>query len=79
MKSFQSILQNICFSTEVYDNLNSKLSNDTTTEEFVQIVRTVDDCFNGCSDCGCDLEEYDYDYMTSHGVCYECSMKEDEL
>ncbi len=32
MKSFQEILKNMCFSKEIYNELNSKISQNTTTQ-----------------------------------------------
>ena len=78
MKSFQEILKNMCFSKEIYNELNSKISQNTNFEEFVEIVRSVDNCFNGCYDCGNDLEEYENGFLTSHGFCDECLTTQSE-
>ena len=88
MKSFQEILKNMCFSKEIYNELNSKISQNTTTqseqaelvrkEEFVEIVRKVDNCFNGCYYCGNNLEEYENGFLTSHGFCDECLTTQSE-
>ena len=91
MKSFQEIFfsqnatsnpllvkKNICFSKEIYNELNSKISQNTTKEEFVEIVRSIDNCFHGCYDCGNNLEEYENGFLTSHGFCDECLTKEEQ-
>lgn len=41
-------------------------------EEIVAAVRKYDDCFNGCSECGNDLEWGEDGYWTSHGTCDDC-------
>lgn len=67
----------MCFGTVVENKLLSSLSDDMTVDQFQEEVRKYDECFNGCSQCGCDLVDGEDGYLTSHGTCNMCTFTEE--
>ena len=76
-KLFNMKIQNMCFGKDVESEILSLVANDMTVEQFQDEVRKYDVCFNGCSQCGCDLIEGEDGFLTAHGTCNECAYIEE--
>ena len=57
---------------KITDKLISQINEETNDDKFIEIIRTVDECFNYCRECGCDLEKYESSYFSEDGTCNEC-------
>ena len=72
MKTNTSIVKRHCFGKELEEEILNKIDDSTSKKKLVNIMRKYDDCFNGCCQCGLELQYGEDGYMTSHGTCDEC-------
>lgn len=73
MKDFIKIIERESFSLEIEKELKSKINENTTEEDFLNLIKNINVYFNSCYNCGIDLSKNDYGYMILYGICEECS------
>jgi len=76
-KDFKKEIKLNCFEKNIEDILLSKITETTTKEEFLTMIREYIPEYSFCSECGNELESGDDGVYTTWGTCQECIEKGD--